>query len=72
MDVPWSENRRIESTEEIKVLKLPPRFHIPAPDGQQSEEDYNPLNMKTLTRNAMERRRQATPNPKPQQKAKHD
>ncbi|MFN0173400.1 MAG: hypothetical protein ACKVU0_02040 [Saprospiraceae bacterium] len=71
-DVPWSEKRRAESTEEIKVLKLPLGFHIPAPDGQPSEEDCNPLNMKTLMRKEQERRRhKASPNTQ-QQEPKHD
>ncbi len=71
-DVPWSENRRIESTEEIKVLKLPPGFQIPVSDGQSSQEEYNPLNMKTLMLKEMERRRPAATIPVEGQEPKHD
>lgn len=71
-DVPWSENRRIESTEEIKVLKLPPGFQIPAPNGQPAQEDYNPLNMKTLMLKEMEQRRQIRLTPTSHQEPKHD
>ncbi len=56
-DMPWSGNRKVESTEEIKVLKLPPGFQIPVSNGQPSPEDYNPLNMKTLMRKEQEKRR---------------
>ena len=71
-DVPWSGNRRIESTEAIKVLRLPPGFQIPASDGQPAGQDYNPLNMKILMRKEMERKRQSFQTPTPQQKPKHD
>lgn len=59
-DVPWSENQKVKSTEEIKMLKLPPGFHIPASSGQITGEEYNPLNMKTMTRKEKEGRRTPT------------
>lgn len=71
-DVPWSEHRTIESTEEVKVLKLPPGFQIPSHNGQAVPEDYNPLNMKTLMKKEKERRRIIT-TPSTQQKTpKHE
>jgi len=42
----------IVSEEEIQVLKLPPGFHIPPPGNESMTEDYNPLNVKTISRNA--------------------
>jgi hypothetical protein len=71
-DVPWPESRKIKSTEEIKVLKLPPGFHIPSIDVQSSEQDYNPLNMKTLMLKEQERRRKPTLTPSSQIEPKHD
>lgn len=57
-DIPWSGNRRITSIEEIKVLKLPPGFIIPAPNSLSPQEGYNPINMETLERKEMELKRQ--------------
>jgi hypothetical protein len=54
-DIPWTERKPVISNEAIKVLKLPPGFHIPV--GQPSEEPYNPLNMKALFRKELERKR---------------
>ena len=71
-DLPWSGNRRITSSEEVKVLKLPPGFQIPPLDGQSYPEDYNPLNMKTLMQKEMERRRQPSLRPAAQPEPKHD
>jgi hypothetical protein len=68
-DTPWSENRRIESTEEIKVLKLPPGFQVPASKGLPTAQDYNPLNMKTLMLKEMGKKRQMSTS---KQKPKHD
>jgi hypothetical protein len=71
-DVAWPGGQRIESPEEIKVLKLPPGFYIPASDGQPYPQDYNPLNMKTLMLKEQERRRQPTLTPSSQTEPKHD
>jgi hypothetical protein len=71
-DVAWPGGQRIESPEEIKVLKLPPGFYIPASDGQPYPPDYNPLNMKTLMLKEQERRRQPTLTPSSQPEPKHD
>ena len=52
-DTQWSGSKIINSTEAIKVLKLPPGFQIPPSSGVGDDKDYNPLNMKTITRKAM-------------------
>ena len=52
-DTQWSGSKIINSSEAIKVLKLPPGFQIPPSSGVGDDKDYNPLNMKTITRKAM-------------------
>ncbi len=71
-DVPWSEGRDLESKEEIKVLKLPPGFYIPPANEQQAEQDYDPLNMKTLVRKELERRRNKSIQESVLPKVKHE
>jgi hypothetical protein len=70
--VPWSEGRDLESKEEIKVLKLPPGFYIPPANEQQAEQDYDPLNMKTLVRKELERRRNKSIQESVLPKVKHE
>ncbi len=56
-NTPWAAPPLETSTEELRILKLPPGFYIPPPDGKAASEDYNPLNMKVIARKAMEQRR---------------
>jgi len=70
-DVPWPGSRRIESAAEIKVLKLPPGFQLPASNGLAAEEDYNPLNPKTLARKQQEMKKPADSSRKTQEATKH-
>lgn len=55
-DVRWPGSRKLESSEEIKVLRLSPGFQIPPNDAQQSDEAYNPLDMKGVFNMELERR----------------
>ncbi|MBN8684681.1 MAG: hypothetical protein J0L99_18665 [Chitinophagales bacterium] len=55
--IPWSENKPLRSTESIKVLKLPPGFNIPAATNEPPGEAFNPLNMKTIFRQELEKRK---------------
>ena len=71
-DMPWSEGRDLETKEEIKVLKLPPGFYIPPANEQQAEQDYDPLNMKTLVRKELERRRNKSIQESVLPKVKHE
>jgi hypothetical protein len=57
-DSQWVEGKRIDSSESVKVLNLPINFHIPLTQGQESLEEYNPLNMKSLTRKAIKQKQQ--------------
>ena len=58
--IPWSENKPLRSTESIKVLKLPPGFNIPAAANEPPGEAFNPLNMKTIFRQELEKRKNRT------------
>ncbi len=71
-DVLWRGNASVESTEEIKVLKLPPGFQVSGYNGQAPEEGYNPLNMKTLMRLEMERKRQGKSSSQSKKETKND
>ena len=71
-DTPWSESKPVISNEAIKILKLPPGFHIPLPDAQALREDYNPLNMKFIAKKAMEQRRQKPAEFRDIEKPQHD
>lgn len=56
-DIPWSERTPTVLTDDIRVLKLPPDFYISPTGAENSDQGYNPLNMKVIFRQEMDRRR---------------